>query len=41
MNSYLKGITVMKIIGAPQTFAITIEPKGGSASPTLEQMVVA
>lgn len=37
----LKRITVMKNIDAPQTFAITIEPKGGSASPTLEQMVVA
>lgn len=37
----LKRITVMKNIDAPQTFAITVEPKGGQASPTLEQMVVA
>ncbi|MCP4437950.1 MAG: anti-sigma factor [Aureispira sp.] len=37
----LKRITVMKNIESPQAFAITVEPKGGSQSPTLEQMVVA
>ena len=31
----------MKNIESPQAFAITVEPKGGSESPTLEQMVVA
>ncbi len=31
----------MKDIGAAQTFAVTLEPKGGSVSPTLSQMIVA
>ena len=30
----------MKDISAPQAFAITIEPKGGSINPTMDQMVV-
>ena len=30
----------MKDVSEPQAFAITIEPKGGSASPTLDQMIV-
>ena len=31
---------VMKPVAAPQTFAVTLEPRGGSASPHLENMVV-
>jgi anti-sigma-K factor RskA len=30
----------MKDVSAPQAFAITIEPKGGSVGPTLDQMIV-
>jgi anti-sigma-K factor RskA len=30
----------MKDVGEPQAFAITIEPKGGSANPTMDQMIV-
>jgi anti-sigma-K factor RskA len=30
----------MKDIGQAQAFAITLEPAGGSASPTLNQMYV-
>jgi anti-sigma-K factor RskA len=30
----------MKDVSEPQAFAITIEPKGGSARPTLDQMIV-
>ena len=30
----------MKDVSEPQAFAITIEPKGGSVNPTMEQMVV-
>lgn len=37
----LSGIKEMKDIGAAQTFAVTLEPKGGSVSPTLSQMIVA
>lgn len=35
MNIYL-----MKSVEAPQAFAITLEPKGGSENPTMEQMYV-
>lgn len=35
MNIYL-----MKSIESPQAFAITLEPKGGSVNPTMEQMYV-
>lgn len=35
MNIYL-----MKSVEAPQAFAITLEPKGGSVNPTMEQMYV-
>jgi len=39
-NEAKKGsILPMKSVLQPQAFAITIEPKGGSASPTLEAMV--
>lgn len=34
------NIYVMKSIEAPQAFAITLEPKGGSENPTMEQMYV-
>jgi anti-sigma-K factor RskA len=30
----------MKSIGVAQTFAITLEPRGGSVSPTLEKLMV-
>ncbi len=30
----------VKDVSEPQAFAITIEPKGGSASPTMDQMIV-
>lgn len=30
----------MKDVGEPQAFAITIEPKGGSPGPTMDQMIV-
>lgn len=30
----------VKVANQPQAFAITIEPKGGSVSPTMEQMIV-
>lgn len=33
------SILPMKSVAQPQAFAITIEPKGGSAAPTLEAMV--
>lgn len=34
------AIVQMKQVGTPQAFAVTIEPKGGRATPTLERMVV-
>ncbi len=34
------NIYLMKSIEAPQAFAITLEPKGGSENPTMEQMYV-
>nr|WP_255487977.1 anti-sigma factor [Pontibacter sp. KCTC 32443] len=34
------GMQQMKNIGAAQAFAVTLEPTGGSASPTLEQLTV-
>lgn len=34
------GMKRMKTIGNAQAFAVTLEPRGGSASPTMEQMVV-
>jgi hypothetical protein len=30
----------MKMVNAAQTFAITLEPKGGSVSPTMDQLYV-
>jgi anti-sigma-K factor RskA len=30
----------VKDVAAPQAFAITIEPKGGSVNPTMDQMIV-
>lgn len=30
----------MKSVGSPQAFAVTLEPRGGSISPTMDQMVV-
>lgn len=35
-----KTLAIMKTVQAPQAFAITIEPKGGSVSPTLSRMIV-
>ena len=32
-------LSKMKSVGEPQAFAITLEPKGGSANPTMENMV--
>ena len=34
------GFKDMKSIGKAQAFAVTLEPKGGSKNPTLDQMVV-
>nr|MBC7614190.1 anti-sigma factor [Pseudopedobacter sp.] len=34
------GLKSMKSIGTAQTFAITLEPRGGSVSPTLEKLMV-
>lgn len=34
------GMKIMKSVKGPQTFAVTLEPKGGSAGPTMEQMMV-
>lgn len=34
------GLQQMKPVGAAQAFAVTLEPEGGSASPTLEQLYV-
>ncbi len=34
------AVVRMKRVGAPQAFAVTIEPKGGRTTPTLERMVV-
>ncbi len=34
------NIYTMKSVEAPQAFAITLEPKGGSVNPTMEQMYV-
>jgi anti-sigma-K factor RskA len=34
------NIKAMKPIGAAQAFAVTIEPRGGSINPTMNQMVV-
>lgn len=34
------GLKNMKPIGTAQTFAVTLEPKGGSVSPTLEKLMV-
>jgi anti-sigma-K factor RskA len=35
-----EGMVRMKSVKAPQAFAVTLEPTGGSASPTMEQMMV-
>ena len=34
------GFKNMKSIGKAQAFAVTLEPKGGSVNPTMEQMIV-
>ncbi|MEO5912510.1 MAG: anti-sigma factor [Pelobium sp.] len=34
------GMKDMKSIGTAQTFAVTLEPRGGSANPTLEKLMV-
>lgn len=34
------GLKDMKSIGVAQAFAVTLEPKGGSVNPTMEQMMV-
>jgi anti-sigma-K factor RskA len=34
------AVLKVKDVSAPQAFAITIEPRGGSVSPTMDQMVV-
>lgn len=34
------GLKEMKSIGTAQTFAVTLEPRGGSVSPTLEKLMV-
>jgi anti-sigma-K factor RskA len=39
-NGKLEGLQVMKNIGEAQTFAVTLEPKGGSISPTMSQLMV-
>lgn len=36
----IRGLQTMKLASSDQAFAITIEPKGGSESPTLEKLVV-
>lgn len=36
----LVGLKTMKSIGALQTFAVTLEPRGGSVAPTLEKLMV-
>ena len=37
----VKGLLKMKSVANAATFAVTIEPKGGSVNPTLEAMQVA
>lgn len=34
-------MVAMHTVGKPQLFAVTVEPKGGSPSPTLDKMIVA
>lgn len=34
------GMVQMKSVEQPQAFAVTLEPRGGSVSPTMEQMMV-
>lgn len=34
------GAILMKTVGTPQAFAVTVEPKGGRPTPTLERLVV-
>jgi anti-sigma-K factor RskA len=36
----LIGLKAMKSIGVLQTFAVTLEPRGGSVAPTLEKLMV-
>lgn len=40
MESAQRSLQQMKEIGAAQAFAVTLEPAGGSVSPTLEQLYV-
>lgn len=39
-NQAINDLLAMKSVEAPEAFAITIEPKGGSENPTMEKMVV-
>jgi anti-sigma-K factor RskA len=39
-DSVSKGIKEMKAIASADAFAVTLEPRGGSASPTMDQMMV-
>jgi anti-sigma-K factor RskA len=39
-NADTTSIKEMKLIAAADAFAVTLEPMGGSVSPTLDQMVV-
>lgn len=40
VNNIENGFKSMKSIGKSQAFAVTLEPKGGSVNPTMEQMIV-
>jgi anti-sigma-K factor RskA len=40
VNADTKSVKEMKLIAAADAFAVTLEPMGGSVSPTLDQMVV-
>ena len=40
VNGELTGMQVMKNIGAAQTFAVTLEPQGGSLNPTMSQLML-
>jgi anti-sigma-K factor RskA len=39
-NQPKKLLLAMKEVGDAQAFAVTLEKRGGSASPTMEKMVV-
>lgn len=40
VESGMAGLKDMKPIGTAQTFAVTLEPRGGSVNPTLEKLMV-